>query len=99
MENLEILQICQNKTLSELADLIGLLKDFRVQKWNDAYKEIRIHPGERIENKIFRETGFICFHEPAHNPSGRGTHVICIPKEQWTKEIEKELRNKYDDKW
>lgn len=100
MDNLEILEICQNKTLAELADLIGLLKDFRHKKWDNTYKEIRIHPGERIEDKIFKETGFKCFHESSYNYScGRGTHVICIPKEKYSNELEQELRAKYDDKW
>ena len=99
MENLEILEECQNKTLSELTELISLLKNLRNKKWDNAYKEIKIHPGERIEDKIFKETGFKCFHEPAHNSLGRGTHVICIPKERYSNELEQELRTKYDDKW
>lgn len=100
MENLDILEKCQDKTLHELAELIELLEGFRYKKYNETYKEIRIHPGERIENKIFQETGFKCFYEPSCNhPVGRGTHIICIPKEKWTKALERELKDKYDDKW
>lgn len=100
MTNLEILKLCEDKSISDLKDLIIHLKDLRTTKWNNKYKEIRIHPGNRIEDKIFKETGFNCFHEKADNHSaGRGTHVIIIPIAQYTLELEQQLKTEYDDKW
>lgn len=100
MTNLEIVKLCEDKEISELGDLIALLKDLKLDKYNKTYKEVRIHPGTRIEDKIMKETGFICRHEKADNYSaGRGTHIILIPIEQYTNELKQELIDKYDDKW
>ena len=92
MENLEILEQCKNKTLSELIEIIGLLKDLYNTQYYNTYKEVRIHPGSVITNTIENETGFRCFHEKPsiEYSAGRGTHVIVIPKKDYTTTLEKE---------
>jgi len=102
MTKLKALQeLCSDLSLNEISDFRAYLYDLYQAKYNFLYKEVVIHPGERIEEKITKETGFKCFHKVPMQEyfAGRGRHVIVIPKEQYTEELEKELKNKYDDKW
>ena len=96
----EILKMCSGLTLSEIQELRTYLADLYREKFENTYKTVRIHPGERIEEKIKKETGFHCYHEKADSSSmGRGIHVIVIPIEKYSDNLKNELISKYDDKW
>jgi len=101
MTNQEVIEAYSSKSLGEIQSLRSELYDLYCKIYNSRYKEIRIHPGEIITDKISKETGFRCYHQVPRQEysAGRGTHVIVIPKEQYTEELAQELRNKYDDKW
>lgn len=86
-------------SLDELENFIMELISLRNKKYNELFKTIKIYPGRRIEGKIKEETGYYCYHVPATGSAGRGTHIIVIPREKYTEELEKELIEKYDDKW
>lgn len=99
MNTQEIVTICENKSLKEINNLIGLLKDLYHKKYYDTYVIIRIYPGFNKTIEIQKETGFNCYIIPSDTDAGRGTHIIEIPKEKWTRELQNELVIKYDDKW
>lgn len=92
-----ILEQCKELSLSEIEELrYDLLLMYR-DKFNSLYKTVEIYPGERIEEKIKKETGFDCYHKPCEGYSmGRGTHVIVIPIEKYSYDLKKELILKYD---
>ncbi len=94
-----ILKQCQDLSLSEIKELREDLLEIYKEKFKTLYTTVRIHPGERIEEKIKSETGFYCYHEPSNSYStGRGTHVIVIPKDVYSDELKNDLTSKYDDK-
>jgi len=96
----EIFEMCKGLSLSDIMSLREELRDLYREKFDSMYKTVRIHPGERIEEKIKAETGFHCYHEPAPGYSmGRGTHVIVIPIDKWSEDLKNSLIAKYDDKW
>lgn len=97
----ELLKEIKNLPLLDVKYLRDWCKEIYRDKYNETYETIRIHPGERIEELISKETGFYCYHEPCQSiySAGRGTHIIVIPKEKFTEELKEELVKKYDDKW
>lgn len=89
-----------NLSLPEMEWLIDDLMEARNKKFDEMYIEVNIHPGEVITEKIKAETGFDCYHkEPKIYTSGRGTHVIVIPRDQFSPTLKNMLISKYDDKW
>ena len=97
MTNQEIFKLCEDKSIRELENLIYALNDLRREKYNKAYVEILIYPGNMIVDKIIKETGYDCYHLPSENTAGRGTHVIVIPREVYTEELKERLVKEYDD--
>jgi hypothetical protein len=87
-------------SIIELDGLIDKLRAIRNQKFNEQFVEIEIHPGHYQVENIMRETGFHSYHKPCvRETMGRGTTYIVIPKDKYSEELEKELIEKYDDKW
>ena len=93
----QILEQCKGLSLSEIEELrYDLLIMYR-DKFDSLYKTVEIYPGERIEEKIKKETGFNCYHKSCEgNPLGRGTHVIVIPIEKYSNDLKNKLISKYD---
>lgn len=92
----EILQQCDALSLCDIDELYNELRKLWWKKYNAKYKRICIYPGADITEKIKIETGFNCHHESCGYSMGRGTHVIEIPIEQYTEELEKKLKDDYD---
>ena len=85
-------------TIYEIDNLIEQFIRIRKDKFNSQYKTVCIYPGNRIENKITKETGFECYHKPCEGYSmGRGTHVIVIPIEKYNEKLKDYLISKYDE--
>lgn len=101
MNKKEIIEAIKELSLEDVSSVLGICKDIYEDKYKKTYTEVYIYPGERIEDKIHEETGFYCYHKPVEQEysAARGTHVIVIPKEQYTKELEQNLVKKYDDNW
>lgn len=101
MTKKEIIQAIKELSLKDVFSVLGNCKDIYRDKYRETYVEVCIHPGERIEDKITEETGFKCYHKPVNQEysAARGTHVIVIPKEQYTEELKERLVKKYDDNW
>jgi hypothetical protein len=96
-EKLEILKQCEELSLADIDELRYELLILYRDKYEALYKTVDIYPGERIEEKIKKETGFHCYHRPCENNSmGRGTHVIVIPIEKYSDDLENQLKSKYD---
>ena len=94
----EIYSNCLDLSISELDNLKDKLQWLRNEKFNNTYKVVEIYPGERIEEKIKKETGFHCYHKSCEGYSmGRGTHVIVIPIEKYSNDLKNELISKYND--
>ena len=92
----KIIKFCKVLSITDLDILIEELQYIRNEKYNYTYKEVLIYPPNKIVEQIKEETGFYCYHVPCENNySGRGTHVIVIPKEKYSKKLEKELQIKY----
>ena len=96
----EIYSNCLDLSISELDNLKDKLQWLRNEKFNNTYKVVEIYPGERIESKVTEATGFYYYHKHSKGYSmGRGTHYIVIPIEKYSDSLNKELIEKYDDKW
>ena len=94
----QILELCEELSLSEIEELRYDLLLMYQDKFNSLYKTVEVYPGERIEEKIKKETGFHCYRKPCEGYSmGRGTHVIVIPIEKYSDDLKNELISKYDD--
>ena len=94
----QILELCEELSLSEIEELRYDLLIMYQDKFNSLYKTVEIYPGERIDEKIKKETGFHCYHKSCEGYSmGRGTHVIVIPIEKYSDDLKNELISKYDD--
>lgn len=98
MNKEEIIQYCTNFSISELDYIRDELRYLRNEKFDNTYKVVEVFPGTRLVEKIKKETGFHCYHKPSEGYSmGRGTHVIVIPIEKYSEELEKELIEKYGE--
>ena len=93
----EIIKQCSDLSLTEIEALRYKLLILYRDKFESMYKTVEIYPGERIEEKIKKETGFHCYYKPCEGYSmGRGTHVIVIPIEKYSDDLKTELKSKYD---
>ena len=93
----EIIKQCSDLSLTEIEALRYELLILYRDKFESMYKTVEIYTGERIEEKIKKETGFPCYHKPCEGYSmGRGTHVIVIPIEKYSDDLKTELKSKYD---
>ena len=94
----QILEQCKELSLSEIEALRYDLLIMYQDKFDSLYKTVEIYPGERIEEKIKKETGFHCYHKSCEGYSmGRVTHVIVIPIEKYSNDLKNELISKYND--
>ena len=93
----EIIKQCSDLSLTEIEALRYELLILYRDKFESMYKTVETYPGEIIEEKIKKETGFRCYHKPCEGYSmGRGTHVIVIPIEKYSDDLKTELKSKYD---
>ena len=94
----ELISKFEELSIEELDDLIEVAQDKREEKFDDAYEIVEVFPGSRIEEKIKKETGFHCYHKPCESySSGRGTHVIVIPKKDYCENLKQALIRAYDE--
>ena len=96
MTSEKIIKFCKVLSITDLDILIEELQHIKKKKYDYTYKEVLVYPPNKITEQIKKETGFYCYYVPCENNySGRGTHVIVIPKEKYSKELQKELELKY----
>ncbi len=94
----EILSQCKNLSLEDIDYLIGQLRDLYSERFNSVFKVVKVYPESNIVERIKTETGFHCYHKPYKECDGcRGTHIIVIPIEKYSVELERELISRYDD--
>jgi len=94
----EIVEVLKQLSLSDMNYVLDHLKSIAHDKFYATYRVVNVYSGQvNISDRIFKETGFQCYHEPSDLSAGRGTNVICIPHEKYSKELEKELLNKYSE--
>lgn len=82
-------------SIDELDSLIYNLKELREKKFNDNYKVVEIYNySGNIAEKIKSETNYQCYHKHSSQTytCGIGTNYIIIPKENYSKNIERELK-------
>ena len=93
----DILKQCEELSLVDIDALRYELLILYRGKFEALYKNVEVYPGERIEEKIKKETGFHCYRKPCEGYSmGRGTHVIVIPIEKYSDDLKNQLKSKYD---
>ena len=92
---MELLEQLQTLSIKELDTLIEQLRAIRNRQYNEQYVEICIYPDRKIVSRIESETGYDCNFIPSQG--GRGTHVIMVPRSEYTPELEQQLVDKYDD--
>lgn len=98
MNKEEIIKYCNKFSISELDYIRDELEYIRNEKFDSTYKTVKVFPGSKLVEKIIEETGFYCYHRPCEGYSmGRGTHVIVIPIEKYSEELEQQLIKKYDE--
>jgi len=92
------LEAYNNYSLSEIADLIYHLKALYKDKHWSLYKTITIYNSNgNITSKIKKEYAFCdCWHERSIDGTIGANHV-GIPKSKYSKELEDQIKSKFND--
>lgn len=95
----QLLEVILSKEDEEIKQLYLQLKAYLKSKEPKYFNISIINRNGNIAHKIQEETGFECEHKfPIQvMTASRGSNNIKIPAEQYTAELEKQLREKYED--
>jgi hypothetical protein len=90
-----ILKECSKFSINELTSLIHELENIHSKIYWDTYTEVYVYPKSNIAKQITKETGFKCRYYYTDYPTEKNLHIISIPLEKYSKQLEKELIEKY----
>ena len=93
---MNIQPLFKHLSLAEIQEAIAQLKDLYREKFNEQYHVITFtnSNGIRIRYEIEKETGFEV--KWAGHDGCQGVIDIIVPIEKYSKELEEDIRKKYD---